>query len=467
MKIALLILLASIRTAAYGENFAEKKIFLNDQLKASDGNGIGDVGNGGGDVLGTFFDASDEVLAFLETHPFGRTLVAQIEKRWSVLLKRFGGSLVTAIRSQLTIDRIYVDSSTEPVLDNKGSDADAIFENGRLRLVRYRWQDHFKPELEKRKYYLVFHELLRLVRIPDDKYTYSNKIRPFFSKSKDDEIKIVSEKDLEEAYEKLFVSARGEGEEFERFEKLAAAATAEVLDQFLYPEGEVPRHLDVFRKLDSASVKLSVRNKMDIIISILKSGANPNVTFTEKYWNGSPAKTDIFDALTTDFFNNPEPRPYGSGENAYWTSAPGIPYSTSYSRSQRNYCYSLDYMVDLLLNYGWNPQLKDSQNKKENYLLFYNFASSPPFDLLRSRTILRLVREGAYLGPSEWGITVMDQMILNCSKSYLPETCAILAACVESRGGLATDASKKYSASWKKRSNTNTDPCADDVSLAE
>lgn len=121
------------------------------------------TGNGGDHVRAQFFKMGDAVISYLSETQEGQKLLT--EKQISI----------DTLKSLLTIE--IVSAIESPLIDNGGSQVDAIGEKGKIVLHKTRWMDHF--EKERDVYYLVFHELLRALEINDDNYIISKILLPF------------------------------------------------------------------------------------------------------------------------------------------------------------------------------------------------------------------------------------------------------------------------------------------------
>lgn len=120
-------------------------------------------GNGGDHVRSTFIKMGKAVVQYLRTADAGVALVSKFSLN------------VDQLDAGLDIERISV--VEEALIDNGGSDVDAIGVPGKITLRKDRWYSHF--ENDRDVYYLVFHELLRSAGVNDDNYVISAAVRPF------------------------------------------------------------------------------------------------------------------------------------------------------------------------------------------------------------------------------------------------------------------------------------------------
>ncbi len=120
-------------------------------------------GNGGDHIRGTFIKMGESVIDYLKETGEG-----------AALMKGQGLSL-DALRAALDINAISVESAT--LIDNGGSEVDAIGVPGKITLNKARWISYFESDSDV--YYLVFHEMLRSVARNDDGYVISSAIAPF------------------------------------------------------------------------------------------------------------------------------------------------------------------------------------------------------------------------------------------------------------------------------------------------
>lgn len=120
-------------------------------------------GNGGDHIRSTFIKVGKAVMQYLRTNDQG------------MLLSQKHALDLDLLEAGLDIEKITVVDET--LIDNGGSDADALGERGKITLRKDRWNDHF--ENERDIYYLVFHEMLRQVGVNDDNYIISGDVRPF------------------------------------------------------------------------------------------------------------------------------------------------------------------------------------------------------------------------------------------------------------------------------------------------
>lgn len=121
------------------------------------------VGNGGDYIRANFLSAGEASIKFLKESPVGQSLVLT------------HGLDIELIQKQNSIETVVV--SELPLLDNTGSDVDAIGVPGQVVLNKKAWYSHF--ESQRDIYFLVLHELLRSAGINDDNYVISGKLRPF------------------------------------------------------------------------------------------------------------------------------------------------------------------------------------------------------------------------------------------------------------------------------------------------
>lgn len=125
-------------------------------------------GNGGDHIRSTFIKTGHSVIQHLRTSDAGSAIVQAHNLD------------VEALEAGLDIERITVVEG--PLIDNGGSDVEALGEPGKITLQKDSWYEHF--EKERDVYYLVFHELLRSAGINDDNYVISAAMDPFPSTSK-------------------------------------------------------------------------------------------------------------------------------------------------------------------------------------------------------------------------------------------------------------------------------------------
>ena len=121
------------------------------------------TGNGGDHVRGMFLKLGEAVVSYLNETEEGKKLLANHN------LSSDG------LKKILTIE--YVSAIETPLIDNGGSNVDAIGEKGKILLNKNRWTEHL--EKERDVYYLVLHELLRAIEVNDDNYIISKAILPF------------------------------------------------------------------------------------------------------------------------------------------------------------------------------------------------------------------------------------------------------------------------------------------------
>lgn len=121
------------------------------------------TGNGGDHVRGMFLKLGEAVVSFLNETEEGKKLL--LDHNLSI----------DALKKILTIE--YVSAIEAPLIDNGGSNVDAIGEKGKILLNKNRWTEHL--EKERDVYYLVLHELLRAIEVNDDNYIISKAILPF------------------------------------------------------------------------------------------------------------------------------------------------------------------------------------------------------------------------------------------------------------------------------------------------
>ncbi|HEY8271862.1 MAG TPA: DUF4360 domain-containing protein [Pseudobdellovibrionaceae bacterium] len=121
------------------------------------------TGNGGDHVRGMFLKMGEAVVSFLQQTQEGQKLLLDNHMDPQSLQK--------------LLDIQTVSVSETSLVDNGGSDVDAIGEKGKIVLQKNRWMEHL--EKERDVYYLVFHELLRALVINDDNYVISKSLLPF------------------------------------------------------------------------------------------------------------------------------------------------------------------------------------------------------------------------------------------------------------------------------------------------
>lgn len=126
------------------------------------------TGNGGDHVRGMFLKLGHTVVSFLNETKEGRKLLADHNLS------------ANAFQNILTIE--HISTVETPLVDNGGSDVDAIGEKGKILLNKNRWIEHL--EKERDIYYLVLHELLRATEVNDDNYVISKALLPFPSSRK-------------------------------------------------------------------------------------------------------------------------------------------------------------------------------------------------------------------------------------------------------------------------------------------
>lgn len=121
------------------------------------------TGNGGDHVRGMFLKLGHAVVSFLNETEEGKKLLAE------------NNLSTNALQKVLTIE--HISAIETPLVDNGGSNVDAIGEKGKILLNKNRWTEHL--EKERDIYYLVLHELLRAIEVNDDNYIISKAILPF------------------------------------------------------------------------------------------------------------------------------------------------------------------------------------------------------------------------------------------------------------------------------------------------
>ena len=120
-------------------------------------------GNGGDHIRGMFIKMGQAVTQYLQ------------ETTEGVALAKSHALDLPALTAALDINSIMVSSAT--LVDNGGSEVDAIGIPGSITLNKDRWVSYFENESDV--YYLVFHEMLRSVAVDDDGYVVSSKVLPF------------------------------------------------------------------------------------------------------------------------------------------------------------------------------------------------------------------------------------------------------------------------------------------------
>jgi len=121
------------------------------------------TGNGGDHVRGMFLKLGEAVVAFLNETEEGKKLLVDNNLN------------VESIKKTLSIEVVFAIET--PLIDNGGSSVDAIGEKGKILLNKNRWTEHL--EKERDVYYLVLHEILRVLEVNDDNYIISKAIMPF------------------------------------------------------------------------------------------------------------------------------------------------------------------------------------------------------------------------------------------------------------------------------------------------
>lgn|GEM_PF-1716433 len=111
-----------------------------------------EIGNGGARVRTYFFDHGRRVVRYLRSTQAGRTLT----QRFSLSPDR----LEAVLREEVVL------VVAGPLIDNRGSQVDAIGVPGSIRLDKKIWLEYLERDL--RLHRLVFHEMLRAADVNDD-----------------------------------------------------------------------------------------------------------------------------------------------------------------------------------------------------------------------------------------------------------------------------------------------------------
>lgn len=145
-------------------------------------------GNGGSEVRDdSYIPLGEKVLAFLTEDPLGMKLA----EHFSLPVDRMGAGFGQAL------NRNSIEVSYEQVYDDSGSPVDAAFLGGKTRLYDTAWRNFLTQG--RKMYRMVFHEMLRFVKVDDDGFRISRAIlndTDDVTFNSDFEVKLVTEEDL-------------------------------------------------------------------------------------------------------------------------------------------------------------------------------------------------------------------------------------------------------------------------------